>query len=71
MMLKIMKPSYITVSDELYAVIEKYFSKNRDYCCQDIQEATEPGTKLSDEADALRNEHGQFYFKLERKNNVW
>jgi len=63
-MLKIMQPAYIPISQELYAVIEKYFSKNRRYCCQDIQEATEPGTKLSDEADQLRAQYGQFYFTL-------
>jgi hypothetical protein len=62
MIIKILKPCWTEVSDELYEVIEKYFSDGRLICCQDIQEATEVGTKISNEADALRKEHGQFLF---------
>jgi hypothetical protein len=64
MMLKVMLPAYIPISAELFSVIEKYYSHDKLFCCQDIQEATELGTKLSDEADRLRSEYGQFYFKL-------
>lgn len=64
MMLKVMLPAYVPISEELLELVESHFTNDKLVCCQDIQELTEPGTKLSNEADRLRSEYGQFYFRL-------
>lgn len=64
MILSIFQTKYIEISEELSVLIKNYYTDDRlrggRICCQDIQELTVEGTKLSDEANALRDKYGQF-----------
>jgi hypothetical protein len=62
---KVYLPAYIPISEELAKRVWSFYGNDKMYSCQDMQEATDPCTKLSDEVDVLRSDYGQFLFKTE------